>query len=166
MSLPDYIPAISALLIIMTAILAGPVLGIPGEPTEATCSADAFPGHGNASVSVTTLPETATIEQARFGADVWRLNVSDVRLNVTGVEGRPTVTYKIILHELTQTTGATTILSHCQDTTEMGIAKSTFEPDEITNESYNATLKVIYRGTESGEKVETELATKNITVEV
>lgn len=166
MSLFNYLPAVSALLIITTAILAGPVLSIPGEPTESACSADVFPGNGNASVSVIDLPKTATIEQSRFGAEVWRLKVPNAHVNVTDIEGRPLITYKIILHELRQTTGSSVTLNHCQNTTNLSIMEATFAPNEITRKSYNATLKVIYRGMESGETVETELATKNITVQV
>lgn len=166
MVLSNYLPVVSALFIVTTAVLAGPVLGIPGESTESACSTDVFPGYGNASVSVTQFPETAAIEQSRFGAAVWRLNVPDAQVNATDVEGRPTVAYKIILHDLRQTTGSSVTLSHCRTTADLSITDSTFAPDEITKESYNATLKIIYRGTENGEKVETDLATKNITVEV
>lgn len=166
MSISDYLPAVAVLVILSGAVLSGPAFGIPGDVPKQGCTADAFPGNGNASAAVTRLPASAVIEQSNYGAEIWRLHVPNAHVDVTDISGRPTVAYKINLHELTRTTGSSTILSRCHNTTEVNIPESTFEPNEITEDSYNATLTVTYRGTSNGTNVEEILATRNITVEV
>lgn len=82
MALHEYLLAVSTLLIVTTALLAGPVLGIPHAVPGETCAADEFPGNGGAAVTVTHLPETAVIERARFGAKVWRNHPRHLDLGV------------------------------------------------------------------------------------
>lgn len=165
-SISPYLPAISVLMIVIGGVIAGPVLGIPGSPGPDDCTIDSFPGQGSAEIMVQQLPESAVLEQARFGADVWRLKVPSTQVNISDIQGRPTVAYKIIIHELKTTTGSSTILSRCHETTKLTIPTNSFEPGKIDRESYNATLIVIYRGLDDDSKVERELASKNITVEV
>jgi len=163
-----HLPLLTSLLIVTTAVAAGPVFGIPSAPTEAECSVDSPIGTGQASVSVTNLPDTATLERSRFGAAAWRLHVNSAHLDVGPVSGRPTVTYKLRVEgqDLGLAAAATAILSRCHDTNEVVIEESQYSPRSLEQDSYEGTIEVTYRGVRGGEDVEQQLATKNITVQV
>lgn len=161
------LPALSIGLITVVALLSGPFGVVDLTPAQNPCSEQVFPGNGNASVDVRRVPETGTLSKSRFGAEVYRLNVPSAGVNVSDVDGRPTLSYRIRIPELSTELGSTTILSSCTSGERaLTIQEATFQPDEIQNQSYDATLFVVYRGTEQAKKVERELVTKNITVEV
>lgn len=168
MEYADYAPVISALFIIGAAVLVGPVFGIPTDTRDGGCSVDAPIGTGNASVSVRDLPDTAVIERMDFGSDLYELHVGDAAVAADDVRGRPTVAYKLAvdLTDGARAIGSTAILSRCQDVSSISIDDSSLEPDRVENESYDGTLTVTYRGSRNGEDIETELAEKNVTVEV
>lgn len=169
MEYAEYAPVISALFIIVAAVLVGPVFGIPADSSDGGgCSVDAPIGTGNASVSVRDLPDRAVIERMDFGSELYQLRVEDAAVAVDDVRGRPTVAYKlrVDLTDGARAIGSTAILSRCHDTTSISIEDSSLEPDRVENESYDGTLTVTYRGSRDGEDVENELAVKNVTVEV
>ena len=118
-------------------------------------------------MTVHSLPDRATLSRSEFGADVWRLDIPPARVNVTDIEGRPTVSYRIQIPELGRTAGIRTVFSHCTTgRVPLRIDQPTFQPETVDNETYDATLFVTYRGTENGTKVERTLAERNVTVVV
>lgn len=161
------LPALTLGVIVIVAILSGPVGVLDLTTADAPCGKDVFPGHGNATVDVTDTPNTATLTKSRFGAEVYRLEVPPATVNVTDVRGRPTLSYRIRIPGLNTELGSTIILSSCTTgQRRLSIDPVTFEPDRIENDSYDARLFVVYRGTEDGENVERELLARNVTVEV
>lgn len=161
------LPTLSVGVILIVAVLSGPWGVFDLTTTNSACNEDVFPGTGNATVEVTDMPNTATLSKSRFGAEVYRLELPPATVNVSDVRGRPTLSYRIRIPGLKTELGSTTTLSSCT-TGRMQLTResATFEPDRIQNDSYDATLYVVYRGTADGEKVERELRTKNVTVEV
>lgn len=161
------LPALSVGVIIIIAVLSGPLGVLDLTTAESPCDEDVFPGTGNATVEVTDTPDTATLSKSRFGAEVYRLELPTTTVNVSDVRGRPTLSYRIRIPGLSTELGSTTTLSSCT-TGRMQLTResATFEPDQIRNDSYDATLFVVYRGTADGEKIERYLRTKNVTVEV
>lgn len=165
----DYAPLVTALLIVVVALLAGPVFGIPSDASRpGGCEAAGPIGSGNASVTVTELPDSAVMERMAFSSEVYELRVGDAHLNVSDVRGRPTVAYKLRLERNSSSLaiGRTAILSRCDTVNSIQIQDSAIEPDSDPPASYNATLTVTYRGSQAGEDVETVLEEKTITVEV
>ena len=162
------LPLLTGLLILVLAVAAGPVIGILGQQSDSTCNVDAPAGTGNASVSVTGLPDSALLERSRFGAEVWRLSVDPARVDVGPVSGRPTVAYKLRVEgeDVYYTASSTTILSRCYDTSQIVIEDSQLSRRTLEQDSYNGTFEVTYRGSRGGDDVEKRLAVENITVRV
>jgi len=166
MELAGAAPVVTVAVIAVVAVLSGP-LGPVDLTTSPECGTEAFPGEGTASVTVDSLPEDATITRSSFGADVWRLELPPATVNVSDVSGRPTVSYRIGIPELGRTVGTTAVLSRCTTGEQrLALDRSTFDPDRIDEDQYDATLYVVYRGTEDGTDVEETLAARNVTVEV
>lgn len=170
MELAGVLPATTLAVIAVVALLSGPVgpLDLTTAPTcgEAT-GEGAFPGTGNATVTPVSVPDRATISKSSFGAAVWRLEVPPATVNVSDVSGRPTVSYRIGIPELGRTVGTTAVLNRCTTGEQrLALDRSTFEPDRIDADRYDATIYVVYRGTANGTDVEETLVVKNVTVEV
>lgn len=168
MNVPESLPAMTVGIIAVVALLSGPFGVVDFTSShEGACQENVFPGDGNATIEITSSPDTATLSKARFGAEVYRLGVPPVTVNVSDVEGRPLLSYRIRVPRLSTELGSTTVLSSCTTGERThSIPQATFEPNEIDNESYDATLFVVYRATEQGAEVERELLVTNVTVEV
>lgn len=161
------LPVLSIGLISVVALLSGPFGLVDLTHEQNPCNEDVFPGEGNASVDVGDAPDTATLTESRFGAKVYRLNVPPARMHISDVDGRPTLSYKVRIPKLSTELGSTTILSTCTTGERaLSIQEVSFQPDIIQQERYNATLFVVYRGTEQGEDIERELLSKNVRIEV
>lgn len=170
MELAGALPVATVALIAVVAVLSGP-LGPVDLTTASACSGatgeTAFPGDGTATVTLLSAPDRATITRSSFGAAVWRLDLPPATVNVSDVSGRPTVSYRLSIPELGRTVGTTAVLSRCATgAQELALDRSTFEPDRIDDDRYDATLYVVYRGTANGTDVEEQLVARNVTVEV
>jgi len=168
MAVTDPLPALTSLVILVVAVTAGPVFGFPGPPSESGCQPGGPIGTGQASVTVTDLPESATLERSRFGAEAWLLDVDHAQTEVGPVVGQPIVTYKLRVDgpDLGLAAAATAILSRCEATTRIVIEQSQFSPRKLDQDAYDGTITVTYRGTRNGEAVVEQLATRNVTVQV
>ena len=167
MDVAGVLPYAALALIAITAVLTGPIgpLDLPTDPT--TCDSDIPLGTGNATITPASVPDEATLTESEFGAEVYRLDVPDASVNISGIQGRPLVVYKVHIASLGRTIGTSTMLSHCTTgQRNLSIDTATFEPDQITKPKYNATIKIVYRGSENGTKIAETLVTRNISVEV
>lgn len=163
----ESLPTLSVGVIVIVAVLSGPFGVLDLTTADAPCDEDVFPGTGNATVDVADAPDTATLTKSRFGAEVYRFEVPPTTVNVSDVRGRPTLSYRIRIPGLNTEFGSTTILSSCTTGQRpLTMDAVTFEPDRMQNDSYDARLFIVYRGTNDGHKVERELLAKNVTVEV
>lgn len=163
----DSLPALSIGIIAVVAVISGPFGVVDLTPAHENCAGDVFPGDGNASVAVERAPTTGTLSQARFGASAYHLTVPPATVTVSDVAGRSTLTYKIRILDLSTELGSTTVLSPCTTGDhQLVIPDASFREEEIRQDSYDATLFVIYRGTEGGAEVDRQLLARNVTVEV
>lgn len=162
------LPLLTGLLILVIAVVAGPVFGIPSAQSEAACNVQTPIGTGQASVSVADLPDSAVLKRSRFGTETWTLDVDPVQVDIGSVSGRPTVAYKLRIEgkDLKMAAGSTATLSRCHNTTRIATARPRFSPRTLEQDTYNGTSKITYRGSQDGEEVEKRIATKNITVRV
>ena len=167
MDVASALPSVVVAVIAVTAVISGPLVPVDLTPDTTTCDEDVFPEQGNATVTVRSVPDRVTLSRSEFGADVWRLDIPPARVNVTDIEGRPTVSYRIQIPELGRTAGVRAVLSHCTTgRVPLRIDPATFQPGAVHNETYDATLFVTYRGIENGTKIERTLAERNVTVVV
>lgn len=160
------LPVLAVVVVAVGSVAFGP-LG-PVELSPATrCSEQVFPGDGNATVTADVVPESGTLSRSAFGAAVWRLEVPSATVKVADVRGRPTVSFRLQLDGLDRAVGTTAVLSRCTtDPVELSLPRTTFDPATITEDRYEGTVTVVYRGTENGTAVERVVARRNVTVGV
>ncbi|MDZ7746909.1 MAG: hypothetical protein U5K28_10530 [Halobacteriales archaeon] len=158
-------PVAVVAVIALTALVSGPATPLDLTPESASCGDDVRQQVGNATVEVRSLPDRATLSQTDYGARVWTLSVPPAVVNVSDVQGRPAVSYRIFIPELGRQVGSRTVVSHCTTgRLSLTVGKSTFAPDEVNPGEYNATVSVVYRGTDAGQQIERTLAERTITV--
>ena len=153
--------------IALTALVSGPATPLDLTPDTNPCDGDVRAQVGNATVEVRSLPERATLTQAGYGARVWSLSVPQAVVNVSDVDGRPALSYRIFIPDLGRQVGSRTVVSRCTTgQLSLAVGDSTFDPDAVRPGAYNATVSVVYRGTDAGGQVERTLAERTITVVV
>lgn len=167
MDVAEPLPALSIGCIVVVVLLSGPYGVVDFTPDTHACAEDVFPGRGNASVDVRHSPDAATLARSRFGAAVYRLQVPPARVIISDVAGRPVLSYRLRIDDLATEVGSTVVLSTCTEgERDLTIQQASFEPHEVQQNRYDATLFVVYHGIEDGQKFERALVTKNVTVEV
>lgn len=161
------LPHATVALFAITAIAFGPVGPLELTSDSDGCANDIPMGTGNATIVNSPLAESATLSQSDFGAEVYRLDVPDATVNVSDVEGRPLVNYRISIPELDRTVVSTSIQSYCTvGTQNLSIHSITIAPELITETEYEGKLEIKYRGSRNGSEISTTIASKNITIEV
>jgi hypothetical protein len=149
-------------IVLAVTLVSGPLVGavdLTQEPQA--CSAPV--GTGTATVSVDSLPDSATISKGEFGSEVYYLQVPDGSATVENVTGQPTLSYTISIPELGRTAGPVLFLCADQSARQpLSIDRRTIEEEDLTADSYEATLTLLLRG-DGGETLVRE---KAITVEV
>jgi len=158
-------PTAVVAIVVLTALVSGPATPLDFTPDATPCDGDVRAQVGNATVEVRSLPDRATLTQAGYGARVWTLSVPQAIVNVSDVDGRPALSYRIFIPDLGRQVGSRTVVSRCTTgRLSLAVGESTFDPDEVTPGEYNATVSVVYRGTDGGQQVERTLAERSITV--
>ena len=167
MDVSRVLPTATLTIIVITAMLSGPIGPIDLTTRSPECAENTPIGSGNATVSSISIPEKAQLRKSEFGAEVYRLEVPDVIVNVSAVQGRPLIVYRVHVPELERTIGTTTVLSHCTlGPRNLSISAASFEPERITQPKYMASLKVVYRGSKNGSNFAETQVSRNISVEV
>ncbi len=83
------------------------------------------------------------------------------------VRGCSRVTYEISIDVLNVSSYAvTTIHDGSPDTIPISLPQTSFSPDRIADDSYDAELRLVYHGEENGTTVERTITSRNITVKV
>jgi hypothetical protein len=147
--------------VLVVTLVSGPIVGAVDFTQEPqACSAPV--GTGTATVSVDSLPDSATISRGEFGSGVYYLQVPDGSAAIRNVTGQPTLSYTISIPELGRTAGPVLFLCADQSIRQpLSIERRTIEADDLTADTYEATLTLLLRGDE-----ETLVREKSITVEV
>jgi hypothetical protein len=123
----------------------------------------AAPGSGNASVTVESAPDSATIRGTSTGQNLRYLEVPPASISIASLDGNPTLTYSITIDELGHASNELYYLERVgEGRTQLAIDRASFEAGRITNESYRGTLRITLR-TENGERM---LLNRTVTVEV
>lgn len=147
--------------ILLVTLVSGPLVGAVDLTHKQRCRAPV--GSGSASVTVDSLPDRATISQGKFGSKAYYLQVPDGAVTLSNVTGQPLISYDISIPAMGLTTGPTMFLCAGQSRRQtLSIQQRTIDRDELTADSYNATLTVTLRA--DGE--ETVVREKPIVVEV
>lgn len=112
-------------------------------PDSRFCEAD-----GNASITVRDVPlESFTLEERRFGVDTYYLAGSDSTVYVDDVTGCPVLVYRLTIADLNYFGQQLYFLPDSEgQEVSMTVVEGTFNPEEIQQRSYDATLTILLRG--------------------
>lgn len=161
MDAPRAVVYATVALILGVTLASGPLVGAVDFTTERE---ESFaPGTGHADVTVTSVPDRASLEKGQFGSGAYYLRVPDATVRIAAIEGQPMLVYKVRIPDLGFTRGTTHFLDGTVDG-EMALSmeETTLDPDEIDREAYAAELVVLVRGGEA----EDVLYRGNVTVSV
>ena len=154
--------AASLTLIVVVSLLSGPLVGIDFTATSESAVGPGV-GEGGVTATVTTMPDTATLEAGAFGADAFALSAPPATLDVEAVRGQPLVVYRLELPALGLTHSTTYFLSASETgTLTVEMAPYSVSPDRVTADAYRGTLEVSIR---IGEDVR-RLERRNVSIEV
>jgi hypothetical protein len=143
-------------LIVATTLATGPLVGAVELPAEN----DGPPiGTGNATVSVTHLPETATIEAGGRGTNAYYLEVPAATVEISELRGNPILDYAIDIKGLGYSRGSIHLLG--EGSQRIVLERDSFESGDIEKQQYQGELSLTLRG--DSEQV---LIERNVTVEV
>lgn len=120
--------------VLLTALLSGPLVGAVDLTKEPPVDTDFNPGQGSANVTVLSVPETGTLKQFEFGAGAYYLRMDAMEVNVTAVEGQPLLVYKLRSSDLTFVSSTNTFLNE----SSTGPMTVPFREDTIQRERVNA----------------------------
>lgn len=147
-----------ASLIVVLVLLTGPPLGIVELPSATSDDI----GTGNATVSVESVPDTVTVERGADGTNVYYLRVPSATIEVSELRENPILDYSIAIQGMGFTRGSIHLLGDVGDGThDISLDETTFEPDRIDQQRYEAELTLTLRG-----ETEIVLVEKLVTVEV
>jgi hypothetical protein len=155
--------AVSVSVILCVTLLSGPAVGVLDLTRERVDTAGI--GEGNVTVDAVDAPDTATFERA-VASESYYLEVPAARVHLASVSGRPTLSYRLEIHELGYTRGSTHFLD-ADDADDGWIAVSlerdTFSGDRITESAYDGTLSVVIRYNDTERVVYEEPVTVAVT---
>ncbi|MBV0900949.1 hypothetical protein [Haloarcula salina] len=152
--------AVVTLIIVGVTLLSGPL--VPGvtlasEPEPLTLET------GTVTVGDARLPANATLEKGAYGAASYYLDVPPATVQLSSLDGNPTLVYRFAIDELGYTRTTNHFLNDdTAETYELTLASDTFEADEIDRERYDGTVSVSKRDGEG----HAEVASRNVTVRV
>jgi|GEM_PF-4261526 len=154
-------------IITATVFVSGPFMPADFTAHDSPCEGGVLSSEGSATIEPLSVPESATFTRSEFGAEVWKLDVPDATVQATDVQGCVRLTYEINIDRLGfSSLSATTVSDDSPETVQLSIPQSTLSPDRITEDQYNAEVRLIYHGMENGNTVERPVTSQNITVEV
>jgi len=150
-----------------TMIVSGPLVPLDLTTYDDPCQNGEFSTQGSATFGSVSIPDSATISESEFGADVYRLNVPDANVRTTDVQGCVRLTYEIRVETLNVSSfSVATVHDGSPETISLSLPQMSYSPDRVTADSYEAELRLVYHGEADGTPVERTLASRNVTVEV
>lgn len=153
----------TAAIIIGVALLSGPLLGAV-DLTQARSDDRGTLGYGSAEATVVSLPDDPRLVKGEYGSETYYLRVGAATVDVSNVEGRPMLVYKIRIPELGYARGTTTFLdSGANGPRQFSIEEDAIPPEQVTREQYEGELVVIVRSGNEGRVIERKAVT--VTVE-
>lgn len=161
MATPDASGALTALLVLGTLVLTGPLVGLAAVPAEPTTERL---GSGNVTVTgVDFEADALRIDRGRFGAGVAYLRIPPMNVELDDVRGNPRLVYVVRVPELDFERVATTLLAN-DGLTDASVEMSdrAYDPATLEADSYRATVALRVQSF----TVDRTVLRRNVTVEV
>ena len=146
-------------LVVVTTLVSGPLVGAVDLTTEPEMDF----GTGSMTVDSVTLPDRATLSVGRFGAGEYTLRVPDASVEISAVDGRPLLVYRLSIRERGYTRSTVHFVSQKNvGTYPLSLSDDSFDRASVANDSYQGRLEVIARANERSRVI----TAQQITVEV
>lgn len=150
-------------LIVAVTVLSGPLVGVVDLTYERGTGLTDEAGSGSVDVAVQSLPDRGTISEGRYGSQKFYLRVPDAVVTLSNVTGQPLVKYDLDIPGLGLSTGTTAFVTDAAAGRKtLSISQQTFEPDELSQDRYDATVSVLVRADGNA----TVVAERSIVIEV
>jgi hypothetical protein len=148
-----------SLILLVTAATGTPLWTVP------EMGANQAPlGQGTASVSVVSMPDTATLDPGRQGGDVYYLRVPDATVEISQLRGNPILTYSIDIDGLGYSTSSVNALATTgEGQASLSISDVALEGDRLTQDRYEGELRLVLRGDGDEQVVYSEPITVEVT---
>lgn len=131
----------ATLLVVVVAVVSGPLVGAVDLSTEPTWPAP--PGQGSADVQVVDVPGTAVLERGDFGAGTYHLTGPSPQIEVGSVTGNPLLEFVIHIPRLGFTDIKSVELRRVpHQTVEPDYRPVELSPSLIDRASYNGTIEI------------------------
>lgn len=129
------VAAVAVGVILAVTLASGPLVGA----VDLTPAAEdpGTPGTGTVSLTVVSVPETATLDRGEFGSATYQLRMADATVDVARITGAPQVRYKLKIPAMGYTRVTTTVLDE-EDTGRLAISFESTElpPEEVAQDRY------------------------------
>ncbi|MFD1587977.1 hypothetical protein ACFR9U_13400 [Halorientalis brevis] len=159
----DFVWRVRALtigVILFVLLISGPAVGVV-DLTPEQSSPDSL-GDGTADVTMASDPaKDLRIDEGRFGTGVYYLRMPPAVVDVSSIEGRPQLTYKVSVPGLDYTDSTSEMVDSTGRTT-VHLDDRAFAPKSIKNDSYRAEVVVRVQSFE----MDTVVYHRNVTVTV
>jgi len=147
-------------LVVATTLVSGPLVGAVDLTTEP--DTDTL-GSGSVTVGSPSLPAEATITAGRFGAGQYTLRVPDATVEITAVEGRPILAYRLSIPQRGYSRSTAHFLTaRNAGTFSLSMADDSFDPSTVDRSEYSGAIEIVARANGS----ERVVANRTITVTV
>jgi len=158
---PSFTVSLCALVLVL-AFLFGPV--VPSVALSSQSGDHVVPASGTVNVTVEEMPDELTISKRSFGAGTYGIESNAVRTTVSEVAGNPLVVYRLRIPALEFDKQTYRILStDVSGALEIRHQPITFQPYQITQKSYQATVTVLVRDEDGKRIVEKRQITIRVT---
>jgi len=146
--------------IVGVTVVSGPSVGLVDLTTPRADTTGL--GQGNATIDRVEAPDRVRLDRG-FQSESYRLEVPDARVHVAAVSGRPILNYRIEIDGMGYSRTSTFFLDG-DDTgwKTLSFEGATLGTDEVTRDSYNGTLSVVVRASDT----ETVVYRASVPVEV
>jgi hypothetical protein len=156
---PRHPPTVVALLVLVTLVVTGPLVGVDAVRTQPTTIGD-----GTAAISSVQLPTSEIrFTDGRFGTNVAYLRVPDASVSVDSVTGRPRLLYQVAVPALDISREDEQVLSEGQSGTfRLAPGDRAVRQSSLERDVYNGTVLLRVQSFETAETI----VAQNVTVQV
>lgn len=149
--------------IVAVALISGPLVGSIDLTQARDGDAGAELGSGSLEASVVSLPDDPRLVRGEYGSGAYYLRVPPAIVEVSNVEGRPALVYKIRIFKLNYVRQVTSFLKDgSTGQRRLSVGEDALRPEMVTRDRYEGELVLIARSDGNDRMI----AQKNVTVTV
>jgi hypothetical protein len=151
MDLSRALAAGTVAVVLAVTLVSGPLVGAVDLTEARDDDTSGELGFGSVEATIVSLPDDPRLVKGQYGSGAYYLRVGPATVDVSNVEGRPMLVYKLRIPELGYARGTTTFLDGGMSGSQrFSIDEAAVSPEKVTREAYDGELVVLVRsGNES-----------------